>query len=182
MKIVGKGDPGFPVSGGVFEDFSDPVSAANRNLVFQATLALNPKTGITNKNNAGLWRYTLERNVELLGLEGSPATGVGGGAVFNTFTSYALPEGKCGPIFTATLAKGSSGATSGLWAVDSLGTTQLLACGGQMINNKTIKSMTLLDRIPGSEAQRRSFNDKGQIIWLANYNDNTTAIVLTTLP
>lgn len=49
-------------------------------------------------------------------------------------------------------------------------------------SGKTIKSFTLLTPTVGNTGVTRSFNDAGQVVWLATFTDKSQAIITTEVP
>ena len=50
------------------------------------------------------------------------------------------------------------------------------------MTGKTLKSFTLLKTAVGSVGVTRSFNNAGQLVWLATFTDRTTALITTDIP
>jgi hypothetical protein len=183
-----------PGTGGTFSVLKDPVLDAEGGLAFPATIK---GTGIKGAAVTTLWWKPAGANAASLFAQGGPITGgvpeVNPAAEWKTFPSLAIAATR-GPIFTATLAAGRGGVlkaqTSGVWAVDFAGDTRRLFQSGVTklaidnvpANDKTLKSFTLLTAVTGSVGVTRSFNDAGDVTWLATFTDGTTALVKTVVP
>jgi hypothetical protein len=92
-------------------------------------------------------------------------------------------------MFTAKLSSSGSRVTSandqGLWAADSNGVLRLVTREGDQVTGKTLRTFKLLEAIPGSPGQRRSWTTSdpaATLIYLASFTDGTSAIITTTIP
>lgn len=165
--------------GGDFIQFKDPVFDANDGLAFSAILKGGPSRAPATES---LWWKPPGASLALLAKAGTPAAGLGGGALWRTFPSLATATDR-GPIFTATLSGVSAAKASGVWATDFNNELRLLIQASvTQIGGKTVKSFTLLNATVGSTGVTRSFNSKAQVVWLATFTDRTTAIVVTDVP
>jgi hypothetical protein len=73
--------------------------------------------------------------------------------------------------------------STGVWAADSTGELQLIARTGDPFDaQRNIRALTLLNRVPGSPAQTRSFNDTGEIVYRATLTDGSQHIIVVQLP
>jgi len=100
--------------------------------------------------------------VTLLAREGDLAPGAPANAQWKNFSSLAQPGGATGPLFTASLQKGTatvphpSGITSAddfaLYGTTSLGAVFELLRENQPLLGKTVKSFNVLKAISGSPA------------------------------
>ncbi len=176
-----------PGTGGSFSALKDPVLDATGGVAFPATIK-----GATIKGASALtlwWKPVGVVAASLLAQGGHTAggvPGVGADAEWKSFNSLAIAATR-GPIFTATLATGKGGVIAaqkgGTWAVDFLGgIRQLFQTGLPLDGGKTLKSFTILTAVPGSVGVTRSFNDAGDVTWLATFTDDSTAIVKTVVP
>lgn len=124
-------------------------------------------------------------DVTVPALVGNPGVGIVRTSRWTSFKSIALPANS-GPVFTATLqvGVGSIDATNafGIWAVNSLGEPQLLIREGDLLGTRTIRTLTVLNRIAGSPAQTRSYNSAGVLVVRATFTDDTQAILSVALP
>jgi hypothetical protein len=92
-------------------------------------------------------------------------------------------------MFTADLSSGATRVKStndqGLWATDSGGTLRLLVREGNTVKGKVLRGFRVLETVPGSPDQRRSWTDgdpAATVIYLASFTDGTSAILTTTVP
>gem|GEM_PF-4821423 len=184
--VVRLGDPA-GATGGKFSALKDPVLGGDNGLAFPATIK---GTGIKGASATTLWYRAPNATEAGLFAQGGHTGGgvpeVSADAEWVTFPSLAI-GGTRGPIFIATLKPSKGGVlknqTQGVWATDYTGTLRLLVqTGVTQIDNKTVKSFTLLKALPGSTGVTRSFNDFGEVAWLATFTDGTTAIVKTEVP
>ncbi|MBL9117206.1 MAG: hypothetical protein JNJ83_19525 [Verrucomicrobiaceae bacterium] len=154
------------IAGGVFSGFSDPVNAGGQKMAFIGSMANNSAAGITSGSNDGVWFYN-GTALTLVAREGAQPPGVVTGARWKSFTTVALPEGR-GPIFVAKLQTGRAGITTakdtGLWATDSAGAIKKLIQEGDAIAGSKVASFQVLTTVPGSPAQTRSFNNRGDVV------------------
>jgi hypothetical protein len=115
------------------------------------------------------------------------------GGLFKTISSFALPDGVAGPVFTAVLesrtgttSPGPGGVTTandnGLWAVDGKGNTRLILREGQEISGKRLAAFTLLSVVPGSPGQARSYNSHSSLVVKLVFSDKSEAITVLRLP
>ena len=167
-----------------FSAFSDPVMNSAGGVLFlgtrRAALAGNPPIN-------GLWFASTPGTAQSIAAIGSVAVDSDGtllaDTVWSKFTTFALPE-SMGPVFVAEV-KGravSAKTKTGLWAVDSHGTTRQLLRTGQTIGAKQLTSFTLLNALPGSFGARRSYNGTGSVAVLATFSDRTKALLRIDLP
>ncbi|HEV7401846.1 MAG TPA: hypothetical protein VGO11_02925 [Chthoniobacteraceae bacterium] len=117
------------------------------------------------------------------GVNTSPvASDLPAGVQWTTFNSLAVAGGR-GPIFAATLALKKNLVTttnsSGVWAMDYLGTLRTLFRTGDQLDLgtpghpllKKVKSFKLLTSTVGNAGVTRSFNDNAEVVWLATFTD-----------
>lgn len=195
--LARKGDENTGIGGAAFSAFTTVAVNDAGNALFLGKVA---GKGISSTNDNGLWWRQNPgdtSSLQLLAREGAQPPGTPAGTKWSAFTSLALPEGNAGPVFTAKLA-GSKGMAQqdrvassndqGLWAVDSSGELQLVVREGQEVavdgstTRRKIKSFTVLSAVPGSSAQRRSFDTTGRIVYRAVFTDGSQAVVKVLLP
>ena len=73
----------------------------------------------------------------------------------------------------------------GLWATDSTGALHLVIREGDSINGKTVRTFRLLEAVPGSPGQRRSWTSgdaAGTVIYVAYFTDGSSAVLTKTVP
>lgn len=189
-KIVRVTEPDI-TTGLTFSVLKDPVLAEDNALAFPATVKAT--TAVKGYATTTLWWKKNFGPLQLLAQggprpAGQPIPGLPIEAQWTSFPSLAIAADR-GPIFSATLLAGKGGVTAatanGVWATDYAGTTRLLFRTGiadAIIAGKTLKSFTLLKTAVGSIGVTRSFNNVGQVIWLATFTDRTTALVTTDIP
>jgi sugar lactone lactonase YvrE len=180
-----------PATGTSFSLLKDPVLAEDNGIAFPATLKATP--AVRGFATTTLWWKTNYGPLQLLAQggprpAGQPIPGLPIEAQWTTFPSLAIAADR-GPLFTATLLAGKGGVTAatanGVWATDYAGVTQLLFRTGipdAILAGKTLKSFTLLKTAVGSIGVTRSFNNVGQLVWLATFTDSTTALITTDIP
>jgi sugar lactone lactonase YvrE len=178
-------------TGTTFSLLKDPVLAEHNALAFPATLKATATVKVLATTT--LWSKLAASPLQLLAQGGArpagqPIPGLPIEAQWRTFPSLAIAAGR-GPIFSATRGVGKGGVTaataSGVWAMDYAGVTRLLFQTGiadAIVPGKTLKSFTLLKTAVGSVGVTRSFNDVGQLVWLAAFTDRTTALIMTDIP
>jgi hypothetical protein len=173
-------------TGAKFSLLKDPVIGDDSTMVFPATLKGTSTKGLAATT---LWWVPANGDLDLLAQAGANSSTVPSdlpdGAQWKSFTSLAVASGR-GPIFAATLVPNKTTVTkanaSGVWAMDFTGTLRTLFRTGDMINGRKLKSFTLLNATVGSTGVTRSFNDDAEVVWLATFIDNKTAIVRTEVP
>jgi len=185
-------------TGGTFSVLRDPVLASDGGVAFPATIV-----GKTVKGAAAstLWwlpagTTTGTAGVQLLAQGGASTVTVPGsaaGAQWQSFPSLGIAANR-GPIFTAKLVPGKGSVTaataSGLWAINSSGRLmQIVRTGVTTVpmdsnpaHDKMVKGFKVLAATPGNIGVTRSFNENGQIVWLATFSDKTQGVVVSELP
>jgi sugar lactone lactonase YvrE len=180
-----------PASGTTFSLLKDPVLAGDNAIAFPATLKAT--TTVKGFATTTLWWKTNYGSLQLLAQggprpAGKPIPGLPIAAQWTSFPSLAIAADR-GPIFSATLLAGKGNVTAasanGVWATDYAGIVRLLFRTGianAIVAGKTLKSFTLLKTAVGSVGVTRSFNNVGQLVWLATFTDGTTALITTDIP
>ncbi len=178
-RIVTQGQvaPGAPEA--TFASFEDPIGAGNRQVSFMASL-----TGATRADDQGIWTAN-DSDITLIAREGMPAPDTNGGA-FKTFISIAHPPGMPGPMFTAAVSSPDSTVSKandrGLWSTGTDGNVRALLREGDIIDNRTVKSLVVLKSVAGSPAQSRVFNSSGEVVLRVTFTDRSQGIVKVTIP
>jgi uncharacterized delta-60 repeat protein len=177
---------GAPMPGVVFKTLCDPVAGQTPAVAFQATLS---GTGITSKNNLGLWFSADGSTPKLLARTGAPAPG---GGHWAGFKSMVLPHrAGAGPVFLGTLqASAADGVTAsnnlGLWGVASNGTMQLLLRSGQpaFVDDAptTVKTFTALVPVTSSLGTASGYDDSGNVAALVTFANGAQALIQVGLP
>jgi len=182
---------------GTYATISDPVLDNNDSVAFLGTLALSASTPIvTATNNIGIWANTTGTLalVARIGDNAPDKTGATSpsGPVFASFTQFTLPD-QGGVIVLAKLVSGKpgpGGVTSsnniGIWAVDTDGVLkQIIRTGDSLTVNgkaKTITKLSIFTAPKTCTGQTRHFNNPGDMIYTAGFNDGTSGIVQSVLP
>ena len=169
-------------TGSFFNLLKDPVLAADDGLAFPATMKGGTATGLAANV---LWWKPPGGALAILAQGGGQPGDVATGAQYKVFKNLAIASTR-GPIFAATLASGKGGVTAatatGVWAKDFTGAVRALFRTGDSIIGKPLKKFTLLTASVGSTGVTRSFNNVGEVVWLATFSDKTTAIIRTQIP
>jgi hypothetical protein len=72
---------------------------------------------------------------------------------------------------------------TGIWAVDSAGTLQLIVRKGDVLNGKSITGLSFLPLESHVGGQSRSFNQgTGDLTYKATFSDGTSAITTVVFP
>jgi hypothetical protein len=167
-----------------FTGFRDPVnSSTERGVAFLATIK---GPGVRRSNNDTLWWKVGGGQLRLVAREGDELASGPSGAKWKSFTSLALPGGGAGPIFTAALVPGAGSVTNandfGLYAINSDGTLHELIRENQPLDDKVVKTFTVLKAVGGSLGVARSFNANYEIVARVTFTDGGSAIVKVEVP
>ena len=184
-----------PGTTATFVTLSDPVYNDNEKVAFGGTLKV--AAGQATKTTAsGIWSNSTG-TLTLVAQQGNQAAGCPAGATFATFTALALADqagtsGTGGLSFLGTLnASSTAGVTAanntGIWAIDTTGTLQLIVRTGDILPvngvNKTVTALTFLPTAAVTEGQSRNFSPQnGDLAYLATFSDKTTAIFNVVFP
>lgn len=186
-----KGASAGDVPGGLFTAFRDPVAGTGGTAAFAATLATNAVAGINAANNSGLWWHRTGA-LNLLARKGSHPLEGPAGAKWSAFSQLALPDFGTSPLFVASMVNRTANPVApalpgpnrvvpttdtGLRDIDSAGTLRLLVREGDLIGGKAVRTFTVLSVVPGSSAQKRSFNDQGAVIFRAANTGGSQSII-----
>ncbi|MDB6151943.1 MAG: 3-carboxymuconate cyclase, partial [Chthoniobacteraceae bacterium] len=131
----------------------------------------------------GIWAVKEGGPVYLVAAQGAIPPGADG-ARFKEFQSVSVVEGR-GPLFKATLKSARKSPDEGLWATDSNGTLRLLIRTGDVIDNKTLRTFSILEAVPHSMAQRRAWSVEdpaATLIYIGYFTDGTSAVLTATIP
>jgi hypothetical protein len=174
-----------------FFAFSDPVYNNNNAVAFAAVL--NKVTGLVDATNEiGLY-CTSSGTLQLVARNGEQAPGCPPGAVFSSFTTYALPDvngpnNHGGLVFIGQLQSNSAvGITesndTGMWAVDRNNNLQLILRVGDFINGKNVIGLNFLPYLAASDGQTRGVaNGTGDLVALVTLSDKTSLILNVVYP
>ena len=167
--------PGVP--GADFHSFDDPSSLNETGQVLTfAVLANNGVGAVTSDNNSGLW--LLGSNPALVARSGIANVPEIPGANFTLFSDSALNE--LGQVaFSAELELGVGGVDStndsGIWIVDPLGESRLVAREGELLAGRTVAS---LEFVGDGASQSSGFNDVGELAFQATFTDGDSGLFL----
>lgn len=162
-----------------FLTLDDPVYNNNNAVAFIGTL----RTGAglaTVANNLGVWSNTTG-SLALVAQKGTQAPGYPTGTTFANFSKVALPDVN-GPIILGSVnANAGLGVTAanniGIWAVDGSNHLQLIVRTGEVVNGKTVLSLTFMAPAAPVVGQSRNFSaGTGEICFQAAFTDRTTGI------
>jgi hypothetical protein len=182
------GTPAAGISGATFKSFLDPVAGygveEERVTAFLATVR-----GASKAEDTGVWvhRAGATPALELLGREGSEPPGAPG-TRWKKFETVSVLEGR-GAVFTAKLGSGNTPVKAsddrGLWVTNSSGELQLALREGDQMGGKTLRTFSLLQSIPGSAGQRRSWtidDPAATLIYLAYFTDGSSGVFTRSVP
>jgi hypothetical protein len=139
--------------------------------------------GVNSDNSFGLWSEAFG-GPRLVAREGSVAPGATDGAVFQFFEALAMNRwGQT--AFYGTL-RGTGVTTTndnGLWAERIDGVLQLVVREGDTLevapgDTRTVKAIGLIGNSAGQDGRRTGFNDRGQIVTLARFTDESVAVLI----
>lgn len=138
---------------------------------------------VTNANNQVLVMAD-GTNLSVVVREGTSAAEAPAGARWKSVTSVAMPAH--GPLLLGSLRRGPGGITAandvGVWGMDSSGRLRSLFREGDMISGKQLKTHAVLKAVAGTPGVTRSWNDAGDVVWLATFTDGSSAIIKTRVP
>jgi cyclophilin family peptidyl-prolyl cis-trans isomerase len=183
-----------PGTSATFVTFGDPVYNNNEAVAFRATLKVAAGQA-TSTTATGIWATDGSANsLALMARQGiGQAPGCPDGATFSAFTELALADqggatNQGGVIMLATLnTNTTAGVTAannlGIWAVDTTGALQLIVRTGDILNGKTVTGLAFLPNLTYVNGQTRSFaQGNGDLVYLATFNDKSTAIFNVVFP
>jgi hypothetical protein len=174
-------------TGANFSLFKDPIVSPDTGLAFQATVKGDSVQG--DAAQTIWWRRPATEPLLLLAQGGArPGPDLPADAQWKTFTSLAIASRR-GPLFVGSMVVGKGGITeataNGVWANDFTGVPRLIiqtGVPGAILPGKTLQSFALLKATAGTAGVTRSFNNCGDVFWVATFTDETSAIVHTVLP
>ena len=175
--LARSGDGNVPgVPGAEFHSFDDPSSLNEAGQVLTFAVLANGVGAVTSDNNSGLW--LLGSNPALIARSGVANVPEIPGANFTFFSDSALNE-QGQVAFSAELELGVGGVDStndsGIWIVDPLGESRLVAREGELLAGHTIAS---LDFVGDGASQSGGFNDLGELAFQATFTDGDSGLFL----
>jgi hypothetical protein len=166
-------------AGAQFADVTFPLLNNAGQTLFRGTLDVGVGDA-TAGNNLGLWLADPDESSLLARIGSGGVPGVTG-ANFSTFVATALnAQGLAAVSAELEIGPGgvSSGNENGIWLLDALGGSQLVARTGETLAGRTIASLELMGDSGGGDGRARSLNDAGQLVFKAAFTDGAEATVL----
>jgi hypothetical protein len=119
-------------------------------------------------------------DIQLVALRGNAAPGAGG-STFDYIDRIALNNSGQAAL-TAYLNDGRIG----IWAQDKLGILHLIAMDGELLefapgDMRTIAGVSALGSYGNNDGSPIMFNDRGQIVFSANFTDGTSGVFVSNL-
>jgi uncharacterized repeat protein (TIGR03803 family) len=179
-RVASIGSPAPDNAQGAFLSFGEPVLSTNGDL-----MAFVGRLGPRQFADTGIFAVRGDGPLATVATLKSEPPGAPAGTRWKTFVSLAAPGGGVGPVFLGRLELGGAiteANNDGLWAVDASGVLRSVVREGDELAGKQVKSIQALKAVNGIAGATRSFNSAQQLVWKAAFTDQTSAIVLTTLP
>lgn len=173
--VVQSGTLAIGAGDATFVKFSDPVYSGSSEVAFIGMLVHGGTTSAS--NDTGIWSNDNGGTLHLVAREGEQAPGCSSEVLFSQFTEIALPD-QGGVVMLAKLRGCRSYNDTGIWAVDTTGTLQLIARKGtyDSISNKWIKTLKFLPVVKGLSGQTRGFSQPtGDLVYSATFEDGFSA-------
>ena len=176
-----------------FATLNDPIFNDNEVIAFRGTLQVGSGQA-TATTAIGIWCDNGDPTMlQLIAQQGSQAPGCPAGATFATLDELALadqggPNNQGGVIFRGTLNVDTAAGVSttnntGIWAVDTSGTLQLIVRTGDVLNGKIITALSFLSSPAYVNGTTRSLVEStGDLVYLATFSDGSTAIFNVVFP
>lgn len=143
--------------------------------------------GVNTTNAHGLWSYDRTGLPQLIARAGAPAPGMPG----YQFSSLGEPIiNNAGQIAFEALLNGPGGSNlSSIWAQGRSGALTLLALTGQTldvddgpgVDLRTIRTLDVVPSVSADASRPLRFNDLGQLVFWADFNDNSSGIFISNL-
>jgi hypothetical protein len=166
--------------GVTIKSVKDPVAAP---IAYRtAFLATLQGTGITAASDSVvISNASGDETLEVIAQEGTQAVEAAPGALWNSFSSVALP-GNGMTLFLGTMIHGGGGITSendtGLWCQYLSHETHLvLQKGTTQIGGRTVKNFVVLKTVSGSPGQTHAFNTRAEVVAKVTFTDGAQALV-----
>lgn len=168
-------------TGALYADFSSPVLNDAGQSLIKGTLAAGVGDAVSG-NEVGLWLAEPGESTLLARIGSGGVPGIVG-ASFAAFTSMSLnSEGIAAVAAELSLGPGgvSTGNEHGIWLLDAVGGSQLIARTGDVLSGRTIASLEMLGDSGGADGRARSLNNIGQLAFKAAFTDGVEAMMLYT--
>jgi hypothetical protein len=188
-KIVAQEGTAAPgISGGFFDKFEDPIAGYGVGGV-RVNAFVGTVRGVSASGNKALWAEIggASPSLQMIARKGATPPDAPGTKI-KSFQAISVLEGR-GPMFTAKLSSAGSRVTGsndqGLWATDSTGALHLVVREGDSINGRKLRTFRLLEAVPGSPGQRRTWTSgdaAGTVIYVAYFTDGSSAILTKSIP
>ena len=168
-----------------YASFFDPVSNSAGYVAFLATLQGGD---VKSANKTALFTGTIDNLsvVARLGTFAPDEVGQPNGGTWSKFTSYALTSGAVPGLVLLGEATGSSlpKFKQALWATDSNGLLRrILRTGIQLsTDGPAIKTLTLLNAVPGSPGTTHSYSETASVAVLVTFTDKSQSLLRLDLP
>ena len=185
LALVARGGMAAPgmAAGVIFDDIVDSDVHVINGAGHTAFPALLSGSGIDGSNNRSLWSEG-SGSLKLVAREGTQAPGTESGVVFAEGTAFQPSINGAGQVAFFGILSGpsvDSGNQLGVWAEDSAGVLTLVVREGQLMEVAPgdFRTVAFLDMIAGSggeDGKATSFNDLGQLAFLAEFTDGSAGI------
>lgn len=172
----GENAPGTLARFDEFESYPSPIVSPNGQLAFIAGLR---GEGVVDSNAFGLWSNS-NGKLQLVVREGDLAPGAD--SAFVNLRSAAINDnGQVALIGRLERDGADQRAPFGIWATDRVGELRKIALEGDTIavdtgDQNDLRTISRLVALPG-----RSFNDRGQIAFMASFTDGTSGVFVSNL-
>ncbi len=177
--LARRGEGGVPnVAGANFDSFDAPLLNDAGQVLVKANLEVG-LGGVTATSDSGLW--FLDGAGSLVARTGSGGVPGLPGANFLDIATYSLnSQGQI--ALAATLETGIGGINnsndSGLWVIDPLGNSQLIAQEGDTLVGRTIATLAFLGGSGGGDSQASGWNNAGQLAFQATFTNGDSGLFL----
>lgn len=135
--------------------------------------------------NYGLWIAHPGETPEKIAIRGDPAPGVAGDAFSSLFYSIPSMNSRGQVVFSAGLAS-TGGNADGIWATDRSGVLKLVTRVGAPIevrpgDVRIVSEFELVDRSGGGDGKPRCINDRGEVVYTAEFTDGSAGVFVASL-
>jgi len=145
--------------------------------------------GVNSLNDGSVWRED-SGVLSLIVREGAPAPGTATGVTFSDFNfTFPILNNASQIAFSGTLTGTTINSTNdtGLWVTNPAGQLMLIAREGDLFevapgDLRIISSLSLVTSSGGQDGRSSSFNDFGQLAFLANFTNGSSGVFVATVP